>query len=223
MTTYLRVLLAVAAKDLRSEWRSRELVVSLAQFTILALLIANFGFDIDPGNTSRITPGILWLVMVFAALVAFGRSFAVERDQASLEAMLLTPANPAAILAGKAAAAIAMLLAGEVVLLAGMAVLFNTPLASPTLLAAVFLATVGMGGVGTLLAALAVQTRSRDLLLPVLALPLFIPFVIVGGRAVQVALGAAETGAGQALALLLDFDILFLVAASLAARFVLND
>jgi heme exporter protein B len=216
------VALAVARKDLVSEWRSRELAWSLGQFVLLALVIANFGFDIDAQSAGRITPGVLWLALVFAGLVAFGRAFAAEREQASLEAMLITPAPAAAIFAGKALAAAVMLVACEAVLLPGLALFFGTPLLSATLVVALLLATVGMAALGCLLAALAAQTRARELLLPVLALPLWIPFVVVGGQAVQAAI-AGRAGNGQALGLLLDFDILFVVVASLAARYVLDD
>src|SRR6266849_8855289 len=86
---------AVARKDLVSEWRSRELVPALAQFVVLALVIANFGFQIDSRNASAIAPGVLWLALVFAGLVAFGRAFAAEKEQSSLEQVILTSA-PAA-------------------------------------------------------------------------------------------------------------------------------
>lgn len=221
MTGFLRVATAVARKDLRTEFRSRELVPALGQFVVLALLIANFGFDVGTG-AARIAPGVLWLTVTFAGLVAFGRTFASEREQASLEPMLLTPANRAAIFAGKAFAAAGLLTVCEAVLVPAMGLFFNIPVLSLPLVAALVLATVGMAGLGCLFAALAAQTRARDLLLPVLALPLWIPFVIVGGRAVQVALGGGGEVDG-ALALLLDFDILFVVVASLAAKFVLDD
>ena len=218
---FLEVAVAVARKDLRAEWRGRELLPALAQFVVLALVIANFAFDLDLTHGARLSPGILWLVLVFAGLVAFGRAFAAEREQGTLEAMLLTAAGPAAIFAGKALAAGAMLAACELVLLPAMAVFLGAPL-SVAVFGTVLLATVGMTALGCLLAALAAQTRARELLLPVLALPLWIPFVVVGGRAVQGAMGGAPV-TGQALAVLLDFDILFVVVASLAARFVLDD
>jgi len=221
VTAFLRVATAVARKDLRTELRSREMLPALGQFVVLALLIANFGFDVGTGG-ALIAPGVLWLTITFAGLVAFGRTFATERDQASLEPLLLTPASRAAIFAGKAFAAAAVLGACEVVLVPALGVFFNTPVLSLPLAGALVLATIGMAGLGCLFAALAAQTRARDLLLPVLALPLWIPFVIVGGRAVQVALGGGGELNG-ALALLLDFDILFVVVASLAAKFVLDD
>src|SRR5205085_527086 len=141
-------------------------------------LLASFGFDVGQAGPGVIAPGVLWLALVFAGLVAFGRTFAAERDQGSLESLLLTPASRAAIFLGKALAAAILLLACEVVLVPGLALFFGTPIASPTLVGALALATVGMAALGCLFAALAAQTRARELLLPVLALPLWIPFVV---------------------------------------------
>ena len=221
MSRPVAVALAVARKDLTSEWRTRELVPALGQFVVLALVIANFGFQIDSRNAPAIAPGVLWLVLVFAGLVAFGRAFAAEREQASLEAMLLTQAQPAAIFAGKALAAALMLVACEAVMLPALALFFGTPL-TIELVATVLIATVGMAALGCLFAAMVARIRAREVLLPLLTLPLWIPFIIAGGQAVQVAMGAAGSF-NQAVALLVDFDILFLVLTSLAARFVLDD
>jgi heme exporter protein B len=217
----LRVALAVARKDLRSEWRTRELVPALAQFIILALLIGNFGFQIDSRNAASIAPGILWLALVFAGLVAFGRTFAAEREQASLEAMLMTPASPVAIFAGKAIAACALLVVCEAVMLPALSLFFGTPL-SADIVVAVLLATVGMASLGCLFAAIVARVRARELLLPLLTLPLWIPFIIAGGQAVQSAMGQGGNYGGS-ISLLIDFDILFVVLTSLAARFVLDE
>jgi heme exporter protein B len=217
----VRVALAVARKDLRSEWRTRELVPALAQFVVLALVIANFGFAIDSSNAPAIAPGILWLALVFAGLVAFGRAFAAEREQASLEAMLMTPASTVAIFAGKALAATVLLVLCEAVMLPSLNLFFGTPL-SLALVAAVLSATIGMAALGCLFAAIAARLRARELLLPLLTLPLWIPIVITGGQAVQAATGL-HGDYGQAMGLLLDLDILFVVLTSLAARFVLDE
>ena len=221
MTQSLAVALAVARKDLTSEWRTRELVPALGQFVVLALVIANFGFQIDSRNANVIAPGVLWLALVFAGLVAFGRAFAAEREQSSLEAMLLTPAPAAAIFAGKAIAAGLLLIVCEAVLLPALALMFGTPLNLP-LVAAVFVATIGMAALGCLFAAIVARVRSREVLLPLLTLPLWIPFIVAGGQAVQVSMGASGSY-NQAMALLIDFDILFVVLTSLAARYVLDD
>jgi heme exporter protein B len=217
----MAIAVAVARKDLTSEWRTRELVPALGQFVVLALVIANFAFRIDSQNAATIAPGVLWLALVFAGLVAFGRAFTAEREQSSLEAMLLTPAPAAAIFAGKAMAAALLLVLCEAVLLPALALFFGTPLNLP-LCVAVLLATVGMAALGSLFAAMVAQVRARELLLPLLVLPLWIPFIVAGGQAVQVAMGAGGSY-DQALGLLIDFDILFVVLTSLAARFVLDD
>lgn len=216
-----RVAAAVALKDLRSEWRTRELVPALAQFIVLALLIANFGFQIDASDAPRIVPGVLWLALVFAGLVAFGRTFAAEREQASLEAMMLTPASPVAIFAGKAIAATTLLILCEAVLLPALSLFFGTAL-DPGVVFAVLAATVGMAALGCLFAALVARVRARELLLPLLTLPLWIPFIIAGGQAVQAALGLPGNY-DEAVGLLIDFDILFIVLTSLAARYVLDE
>jgi heme exporter protein B len=221
VTNSIAIALAVARKDLTAEWRTRELIPALAQFVVLALVIANFGFQIDPHNAPSIAPGVLWMALVFAGLVAFGRAFAAEREQASLEAMLMTPASPVAIFAGKALAATLLLIGCEAVLLPALALFFGTPL-STQIVAAVLLATIGMAALGCLFSAMVARIRARELLLPLLTLPLWIPFIIAGGQAVQVAMGAGGSY-DQALALLVDFDILFVVLTSLAARFVLDE
>ena len=221
MTNSIAIALAVARKDLTAEWRTRELVPALTQFVVLALVIANFGFQIDSHNAPSIAPGVLWLALVFAGLVAFGRAFAAEREQASLEAMLMTPASPVAIFAGKALAATFLLVLCEAVLLPALGLFFGTTISAAVVLA-VLLATIGMAALGCLFAAMVARVRARELLLPLLTLPLWIPFIIAGGQAVQVAMGASGNY-DQAVALLIDFDILFVVLTSLAARFVLDE
>ena len=216
-----RIALAIARKDLISEWRSREMVPALAQFVVLALVIANFGFQIDSKSAPAIAPGALWLVLVFAGIVAFGRAFTSEREQHTLEAVMMTGAPPTAVFAGKAMGAAAVLVVCEAVLLPALTLFFGTPL-SAELVTAVVLATIGMSALGCVFAAMVAQLRARELLLPLLAIPLWIPFIVAGGQAVQVAMGASGT-IDQALWLLVDFDILFVVLTSLAARFVLDD
>ena len=219
----VRVAVAVARKDLVSEWRTREMVPALVQFIVLALLIGNFGFQVESGNVTSIAPGILWLALVFAGLVAFGRTFSAEREQASLEAMLMTPASPVAIFAGKAIAATALLIICEAVLLPALTLFFGAPFSGDVVMA-VLLATVGMAALGCIFAAITSRVRARELMLPLLTLPLWIPFIIAGGEAVRSAMGLGLPGSyDQALGLLIDFDILFVVLTSLAARFVLDE
>lgn len=217
----LHIAVAVARKDLRSEWRGRELLPALATFVVLAIVIANFAFDLDGASSPRLAPGILWLVLVFVGLVAFGRSFAGEKERGSLEAMLLTPAPAGALFAGKAGAAGVVLLITEAVLLAGMALFLGSPL-SLAVVAITFAASLGIAALGSLFAALAAQTRAKELLLPALVLPLWLPFIVLGGPALRAAFGGQAIGVQPSL-LLLDLGLLFWIAAVLAARFVLDD
>lgn len=205
--------LAVARKDLVSELRTRELIPALIQFAVLALVISNFAFDLSAQSGPQVASGILWLVLVFAGLVAFGRAFATEQE--SMEQMLLTSAGAAPIFAGKTVAAAAGLIALEAVLLPGMAVLLGLPL-SLQAIGAALLSTIGLSALGILFAALAARTRARELLLPVLALPFWIPFIVTGAKAV-------EAGSNQALLRLAVLDILFIIVTALAAGFVLDD
>ena len=218
---FLGIVLAVARKDLQGELRGRELLPALAQFLVLALVIANFAFDLDATAAPRIAPGVLWLVLVFAGLVAFGRAFTAEREQGSLEAMLLSGAPPAALFAGKALASGLLLAACEAVLLAGLAVFLGAPVGGAVILV-MLAATIGISALGSFFAALAAQTRARELLLPALSLPLWLPFVVVGGHALEAAMGGQGLQQ-QALLVLLDLGILSWVAAALAARYVLDD
>src|SRR3984893_244280 len=135
--------------------------------------------------------------------------------------MLLTPASAAAIFAGKALAAALLLVVCAAGLLPALSLFFGTPLSVP-LVAAVLLATVGMAALGCLFAAMVARVRAREVLLPLLTLPLWIPFIIAGGQAVQVAMGRGG-GLGGGFAFLGGLDILFLVLTSFAARFVLDD
>src|SRR5437660_6401154 len=218
----ITIALAVARKDLASEWRTLELASALSQFVVLVRVSANFGFQLDSRTAPAIAPGVLWMALVFAGLVAFGRAFAAEREQASLEAMLMTPATPAAIFAGKALAAALLLVICEAVLLPALALFFAVPLTFDEV-SAVLLATVGMAVLGCLFAAMVARVRARELLLPLLTLPLWIPFIVIGGQAVQVGMGAGSGGTSSATSLLIDLDILFVVLTSLVARFVLDD
>jgi heme exporter protein B len=218
---FLTVTWAVAWRDLRVELRGRELLPSIAQFIVLALVIANFAFDLDAVSVKRVSSGVLWLVLVFAGLVAFSRTFAGEREGGALDAMLLTPATHAAILTGKALAQAAVLLACELVLLPAMTVFLGAPLGAAEF-GVVALAVVGMAILGCLFSALASQTRARELLLPVLALPLWIPYVVLGGGLLEQVQQQLPIPV-QPLIALVYMDILFLMLTAVAARFVLDD
>jgi heme exporter protein B len=220
MMRALRVTWAVAWRDLQVEARARELLPALVQFMVLALVIANFAFDLNRDRGRLVGPGILWMVLVFVGLTAFSRAFAGERERSSLEAMLLSGSSPAAILVGKALASALILAVCELVLLPALAVFLGAPV-NITSFATVLLSVAGMALLGAFFAAVAARTRANQLLLPVLAVPFWVPYVVVGSGAIQQSLqGVAPI---QTLAALGYLDILFLVVATLAAGLVLDD
>jgi heme exporter protein B len=174
--TYLTDVGALARKDLLLELRSRDTVPAMLLFVVSTLVVFNFSIPADAADLAAY--GLLWVAIVFTALLGLMRAFVAERDERILEGLVLTPADRSAIWLAKGLAVLAFLLLAEVVALPAFALFFEP--VGGTLLAAVLLADVGLAAVGTLLAAMAAASRARELLLPLLFLPLVIP-IVVGG------------------------------------------
>jgi heme exporter protein B len=167
---------ALARKDLLLELRARETLPAMLLFVVTALVVFHFALPADVSD--RAAGGLLWVAIVFTALLGLTRAFVAEREQGLLDALVLTPCDRAAIWIGKAIAVFAFLVAAELVALPAYALFFTSLDAAAV--AGVLLANVGICAVGTLVAAMAVAGRARELLLPLLFLPLAIP-IVVGG------------------------------------------
>ena len=173
---YLSDTVALARKDLLLELRAKETLPSMLLFVIAALTIFHFA---HPRGTSDVAArGLLWSALIFTALLGLTRAFVAEREQGMFDALVLAPCDRSAIWLGKALAVLAFLAAAEVVALPAFAVFFHG-LTGRTV-AAVALADLGIAAVGTLFGAMAVAGRARELLLPLLFLPMAIP-IVVGG------------------------------------------
>lgn len=182
--------LLVAGKDLRVELRSRVTTNQVAPFAVLVLLLFGFALDADRPVLDRATPGLFWLAVLFSSLLATQRAFAVEAADGNRDALRSSGMHPAGILLGKGMAIAAELVVLEVVLLAGVAVLYGADLEGiPLLLATCAVTTVGLAAAGTLYGALAAGLRVRDTLLPLLLLPVVAPVLIAATRAFEDALG----------------------------------
>ena len=204
--------LVLVWKDLLLEWRSRDMVVSVLFFGLLLVVLFNFALDTTSQRIGFLAPGILWLAFTFAATLAMNRSFVREREQGGLEGLLLTPVSRDAIFLGKAFSSLIFMLLVEAALLPVFAVLLNFSALSFTLILTIVMATLGFAVVGTLFSAIAVQTRSREIMLPVLFFPVILPVVISAVEASTAAIGARPGGRVELwLALLAVFDALFLV------------
>jgi heme exporter protein B len=213
MRGYLGDAAALARKDLKLEIRARDTLPAMLLFVVAVLVVFHFAL---PGNASqRASLGLLWVAILFTALLGLGRSFVAEREQGVLDGLVLAPSDRSAIWVGKAIATLAFLVAAEVVALPAFA-LFFTSIDAATV-AGVALADVGICAVGTVLAAMAAAGRARELLLPLLFLPLAIP-IVVGG------VGASIAGSsGKYLAFLALYDAVFAVFAWAAFEYVVTE
>jgi heme exporter protein B len=175
VTGYLRDAGALARKDLLLELRGKELLPSMALFVVATLVAFRFALTSEQEAAAQ---GLLWVAIVFTALLGLGRAFVPEREQGVLDALVLAPCDRSAIWLGKVLATIAFLVAVEAVALPAFHIFFGG--VDMATVAAVALANVGICAVGTLVAAMVVAGRAREVLLPLLFLPLSIPIVIGG-------------------------------------------
>jgi heme exporter protein CcmB len=182
--TFLRVVWLIVRKDITVEVRSREILFTTLFFAASCVLVFAFGLVRDGRVVEDAAAGILWIAIAFAGTLALGRAFERERQNETLRALFLAPADRPAIYVGKLCGIVTLLGAVEVVLVPLVGLMFQAPLtARPALLAAILVSgSVGFAAVGTLFAAMLVRTRSRDVLLPVLLYPLTVPVIIAGVR-----------------------------------------
>ena len=211
-------------KDIVLEVRSRELVVSVIVFGLLLVVVFNFALRPSPGQAAALAPGILWVCFAFAATLAMNRSFVREQEAGALEGLLLSPVSRDAIFLGKAATSFLFMLMVEAVLLPAYAVLLHFSALSWTLGAVILLATLGFALIGTLFSAVAAQTRSREIMLPVLFFPIVLPVIVAAVEASTRAIGGETfVGLGRWLPLMAVFDVLFLVICPWVFSFLVEE
>ena len=200
----------VAGKDLRIEARSRVTLQQVVPFGLIVLLLFAFALDPDRGVLKRVAPGLFWVTVLLAALLAVSRSYAIEADNGARDGLRLSGLDGAAIFLGKAAAVAIELLALEVALGACVVVLYGIELNTlvPLLLATVA-ATVGVAATGTLYGVLAAGLRVRETLVPVLLLPVVAPVLLGATRSWEAAIDGAPSDAWRWVALLAVFAVLF--------------
>jgi len=206
----------LARKDLLVEFRSRTAIVSAVVFTILVLLVFNFGRDPTAAAAVDLAPSILWVTFTFAAMLALNRAFQLEVENQALDGLLLAPISRSSIYLGKLIANLTFVAVVEGVGLPLFALFFNvriTPVLGP-LVFVIALATIGFVAVGTLFSAMTARTRFAELLLPVLLLPFMLPPLIWAVLATAALLaGRPLSEAGGWLRLLAAFDIVFVTLA----------
>ena len=224
MKSYMRALQAVVWKDLAAEWRSRELISSMGVFALLVIFIFNFALELDSAARATVTSGVLWVTFTFAGTLGLNRSMAIEKDRGCLDGLLLAPVDRTAIYFGKAVANLVFILSIAVVILPVYSILYNANLMNPGLILVILLGVEGYVAVGTLLATMAVQTRTRDILLPILLFPVVLPVLVAAVK--------ASSGFLQALPieeitpwinLLLVYDVIFTAAAFMVFDYIVEE
>lgn len=207
---FWRAATLVARKDLRVEMRSRVAVAQVLPFGVIVVLLFAFALDPDRGVLPRVAPGLFWVTVLLAALLAVGRSLAVELRNRSFDALRGAGIDGAAVFAGKATALAIELVVLEVLLGAAVVVLYDISISSVgVLVTAALAATVGIATVGTVYGVLAAGARTRETLLPLLVLPLVAPVMLGGTRSFEAALGGTPSEAWPWVALLAVFAALF--------------
>ena len=208
--SYLSDVATLARKDLRLELRARDTLPAMLLFVVSTLVV--FHFTLPQGGSRLAAFGLLWVAIVFTALLGLTRCFAAEREQDVLDGLVLAPSDRSAIWLGKAIAMLAFLVAAEV---PAFALFFDPGIDGRTVLG-VALADVGICTVGTLLAGMAAASRARELLLPLLFLPLAIPIVIGG-------VGASVAGGGRYVELLVLYDAIFAIICWASFEYVVTE
>jgi heme exporter protein B len=216
----------VARKDLAIEYRTRSAFFSAVVFALLGLVIFYYSWDPTAVSATDLAPGVLWVIFTFSGLLGLHRSFGVEMEDRAIDALLASPVSREAIFLGKAIANLIFVSAVQLVAIPALVVFYNLPLvgiAGPLAMIAL-LAAIGLVAVGTLFSAMAVNTRLAELLLPMLALPFFVPIVIAAAQATAKLLSGRPLDEATAwLKLLLAFDIVFVTACTAAYRYTLED
>ncbi len=215
---------AIIAKDLAAEWRTREIFSAMVVFAALTLLIFSFALDLRGAIARAAAPGVLWCAIAFAGTLGLNRALAREQQTGGIEGLLLAPLDRAAIYGGKALGNLLLMLALEAVLLPLATVLFDINLLQGALLPIFLTGTLGYAAVGTLMAAIAVNTRAREVLLPILLLPLVAPLLIAAVQATGGLLEGltwAEIAAWQRL--LVVYDLIIAAVAVLTFGFVVEE
>ena len=222
--SFWRKVIAITGKDVLSEMRTREIIFSVLVFTLLVIMIFNFAFSASQEIMTLVAPGILWVTFAFAGVLSLNRSFIMEKEEGCLEGLMVSPISREVIYVGKMLGSLLFLLIVEAVALPIFAFLFNLAVLSPQVITITVLTTIGFVAVGSLFSALAVNTKAREMVLPILFLPIVIPIIIAAVKASGLALaGESWDSLASWLQIIVAFDVIFLVVSFLIFAFVIEE
>ena len=235
MRTYFGVIFAIVVKDLLLELRTKDILVTTLVFGLLVIVVFNFALDPTPTMVATVAPGILWVSFTFGGVLGLNRSFSIESARGNLQGLMLAPVGRDAIYFGKFLSNFLFMIGVEVVIYPLFLVLFNLPLTVYSVIPVLVLATIAIAAVGTVFSAMAVNTRSREVMLPLLFFPVIVPVIIGAAEATGILLREAVSGDGAStfrligpgvstwIPLLVVFDAIFLVICPAAFSFIIED
>ena len=220
-----KAMMAIARKDLAAEFRSRELLSAMLVFSMLVILIFNFALELDIKVRQSVTAGVLWTTFAFAGTIGLNRSMAVEKDRGCMDGLLLAPVDRAAIFFGKVISNLVFMLVVEAIVVPLYAMLYNeTRIFKPEFLGVLLLGSIGYIAVGTLLSTMSVQTRTRDVLLPILLFPVAVPVLLAAVKASGgIVEGLPFEEILTPLNLLIVYDVVFIAASFMIFDYVVEE
>ena len=224
--SYLRKVWAIVWKDIVAELRTKEMFSAMFVFAILVIVVFNFAFDlrVSGERVRQVAPGALWVAFAFSGVLGLNRAFVLEKDRGCLDGLLLAPVDHTAIYFGKMISTMLFMLVVEAFMLPVFTAFFGVNLFDLRLILVIVLGTVGFAGVGTILSAMTAQTRSREVLLPILLLPVAAPVLIAAVKATAGILdGLTMSEIAIWLQLLVAFDVIFLAVAFMTFDFVVKE
>ncbi|QDG53195.1 hypothetical protein FIV42_21335 [Persicimonas caeni] len=223
--TFLRQTLAIIRKDLRREMRTGETLVTTTAFSVLLMVIFTFAFYQNEETVAFVFPGILWVAVVFAGMLAIGRTFAQEKESGTLRALALIPNTHTSLYIGKLAVNLLFMFVFEAVLVPLLILAFNVDVGGELgwYLLTLGAGTLGFAALGTLISAMLVHSRLKDVLLPIVLFPLIVPLVIAGVKSTALLLGDGSLEAVWDWAkIMVAIDGVFVIGSMLLFRWVLS-
>jgi heme exporter protein B len=222
--SFLKKAVVITRKDILSEMRTKEIIFSALLFALLVIVTFNFAFGGSQENLRLLAPGILWVTFTFAGILSLNRAFIPEKEEGCLEGLMVCPISREVIYIGKMLGSLLFMLIIEIIALPVFALLFNLGVFSAQLIIITLLATIGFVAVGTLFSALAVNTKAREMVLPILFLPVIVPLIISAVKASEMTLsGTSWGGLASWLQIIVAFDVVFLVVSFWVFAFVIEE
>jgi len=225
LIAFLNKIGSIIVKDITAELRTREMLSSMGLFAVLVIIVFNFALELTGRRiVEAIMPGVLWVTIIFAGMLGLNRSLAVELDRGCLDGLLLAPVDRSAIFLGKALGHALFMLAVQVIVLPLLSAFFSVPIVKPWVVVIVIVGILGFAGVGTLLSALAVNTRAREVMLPILLFPVAMPQLIAAVKATAGAVAGLPVSEWQHwLSLLIVFDVVMVIVSLAVFEYVVEE